>query len=180
MLRARLGLVLVGFAVVLFAASGCGQSPKKDAATGHEDHDHEHGHEHGHEHAHEGHEHAEGGDHPKTYAEAVTKIAALHDTVRDSLSAKENSKADEAVHELGHLLEDVPGLAGAASLSADDLADVKKAAEELLDLYGKIDEQLHGGKDIAYDELSAKIDAAVDRLKSRAGAEAPAAEPAAK
>lgn len=137
---------------------GCGKSTptaEKSTAPAHDDHAHE-----GHDHKHEGHD-----DHPHTYAEAVEKIKQLRNAVRDHLAAKETGKADEAVHEVGHVLEDLPKLAEAHT--AEDQAEVKKAGEELLDLFGKIDEQLHADKEPNYDEVSAKIDAAVEKLHEK-------------
>jgi len=148
--------------ILAVASLGCGASNatvEKAADPAHEKHD-GHDHDHAHDHKHEGHE-----DHPHTYAEAVEKVKELRNAVRDHLAAKETGKADEAVHEVGHVLEDLPKLA--ETHTAEDQAEVKQASEELLDLFGKIDEQLHADKEPNYDEVSAKIDAAVEKLQGK-------------
>ena len=165
----QFGYLLIVGGVVSFAAVGCARpsGEKADAKAAH-DHDHE-GHDHeGHDHGHEGHDHA-GHDHghgeqPKTYAEAVEKVEELRNTIRDSLAAKDNDKADVAVHAIGHVLEALPKLAEEASLGDAEKTEVKSASEKLLDEFGKIDEELHGEKPSTYSERSEQIDAAVEQL----------------
>lgn len=160
-------------ALMLAFCSGCNTASKQPpAAEAHDDHDHDHGHEHGHDdHAHEGHDHGdhEHGehDHPeiKTYAEAVEIIEASRDKIRDSLAAGETEKADEALHSLGHTLEHVGELSG--DFADDVRSEIKKDVDELFELYGKIDEQIHGKLEVTYDAVADKIDAAVERLHSR-------------
>ena len=168
MARYFLSLGVLAFVFCL----GCNQSPTAEKApeAAHEDHDHEHAHDHAHEgHDHEGHDHAhdEHAEESKTYAEAVEKVEAARDTIRDSLAAGEKDKADTALHALGHVLEAVPELAKKSTLSAEDQEAVKKDVEELFDLFGKLDEQIHGNLEITYDTFGEKIDAAVTRLHER-------------
>ena len=156
----------------LLAWTGCNGStkPKADGETAdHDGHDHK-GHEHkDHDHAdhdHQDHDKHEA-DHPKSYGEAVTKLAELRTEVRDSLKANAKDKADDAVHALGHVLERIPGLAEASSMSDEALADVKESVELLLDFFAKIDDELHGGTASSYEDLSDKIDGLINRLKQR-------------
>lgn len=134
---------------------GCGKPGSTDQAAtpAHDDHG-------DHDHKHEGHD-----DHPHTYAEAIEKIEALRTAVRDNLAAKEKGKADEAVHEVGHLLEDLPKLA--KSHTAEDQTEIKQASDELIDLFGKIDEQLHADKEPDYDAVSAQVETALEKLKGK-------------
>jgi hypothetical protein len=169
----RLSLSFAGLALVGFL--GC-QPAGNDKATdaAHEEHSHEHGdHDHAYgEHAHgdhagHGHDHGHGehGEPAKTYGEAVAKVEAARNAIRDDLAAGEKSKADGHLHELGHVLEGIPELA--KEFTEDQRAEVKKDVEELMDEFGKLDEQIHGEKEVTYDAFSAKIDAAVERLHGR-------------
>jgi hypothetical protein len=152
-------------AIALVLCLGCNAS-KSDAdkadskAAAHDDHDdHEHeGHEH--EHAEHGHHHAE------TYAEAVEELEGLRDTLRDSLKAGDREKGDAAVHEIGHVLDNLEGLAKRAELSAEKQVDVKKDVEALFVHFDKIDEAFHASDDqeVPYDEHAEDIDAAIERL----------------
>jgi hypothetical protein len=152
-------------ALLLAFATGCNTSPKQPAAdAGHEDHDHEHG---DHDHDHADHEHGEH-DHAeiKDFPQAVEMIEASRDKIRETLAAGETEKADGALHELGHTLEHVGELT--SDFSDEVRSEIKKDVDELLDLYGTIDEQIHGEKKVTYDAVSEKIDAAVKRLHDRA------------
>ena len=158
----QFGYLLIVGGVVSLATVGCARpaGEKADAKAAH-DHDHE-GHDHeGHDHA--GHDHGHG-EQPKTYAEAVEKVEELRNSIRDSLAAKDNDKADVAVHAIGHVLEALPKLAEEASLADAEKGEVKAASEKLLDEFGKIDEELHGEKPSTYSERSEQIDAAVEQL----------------
>lgn len=172
-------------ALLLAFVMGCNSATKEPAAeAAHEDHDHDHGHEHGdHEHGeHAGHDndadHGHGEhDHAeiKDFHEAVEMVEAARDTIRDKLAAGETDKADEALHALGHTLEHVGDLTG--DFADDVRSEIKKDVEELLDLFGNVDEQIHAKQDVTYDAWSEKIDAVVERLHDRAH-EQPAKEAA--
>jgi hypothetical protein len=96
----------------------------------------------------------------------VEKLEALRTTVSDSLKAKDTNKADDAVHEVGHVLEDIPELAKEAVDEAQH-ADLKKDVEELFDHFEKLDDEIHSGKEVSYDAVGEKIDAAIERLHAR-------------
>lgn len=155
-------------ALLLALATGCNTAPKEPAAeSAHEEHGHEHGdhdhadHEHG-EHDHGEHDHAE----IKDFHQAAEIIESSRDAIRDHLAAGEKEKADAVLHELGHTLEHVNEL---TSDFADDVrSEIKKDVDELFELYGTLDEQIHGDKEVTYDAVSEKIDAAVERLHERA------------
>lgn len=158
----RLSLSLAALALVSFL--GCQPAVKESDKAADAAHDHEHG---DHAHDHEGHDHGHGehGEPSKTYAEAVAKVEAARDAIRDGLAAGEKSKADGQLHELGHVLEGIPGLA--KEFTEAEQADVQKDVNELMDEFGKLDEQIHGEKEVTYDTFSQKIDAAIERLHSR-------------
>ena len=146
---------VVAMACLLSPLVGCGksptQAPRHASATDTDEHDHEH----------EGESHD---DTPKSYGEAVAGLAALRDTIRDAFAAKDDDKAHEPLHEVGHLLEYLPELAEKHSPPIDSAA-VKKDADELFDLFGKVDEKMHGAEGATYADVADKIDAGVDRLQ---------------
>ncbi len=100
-----------------------------------------------------------------------SKVCAIR--LRDSLKAGDRDKGDEAVHEIGHVLDNIEHLAEHAELSAEQKADVKKDVEELFGHFDKIDQAFHGDKDqeVPYDEHAEAIDAAIERLHSHAHTE---------
>lgn len=147
--------VLVAAAICLFGIvylAGCNGQP---AAKNAEHDDHAHDHKSGVGHA-----------HPESFAGAVTEVVELRDAIRDAFAKKQTEDADKKLHTIGHLLDDdLPPLAKKAGLAAADLEAVNKAIKDLFDLYGKVDENLHGGKGSSYDDVSKQIDAAVELLQ---------------
>jgi hypothetical protein len=147
---------------------GCAE--KKSAEIVGDGHDHSHdGHdlahgEHGHEHGDKEHAHE---DDYKTLYEAVGKLQALRTTMSEGFAKGEKDKADVAVHEVGHVLERVEELVKESTLTDEQKAEAKKDIDELFDHFGQIDERIHADKDVAYDEFSTKIDAAIERLHER-------------
>ena len=146
MLRRLVSFSVLATLTLLFPLAGCNNAPSTPKAT----------------HAHDDHDHAED---PKTLAEAIAAIVKLRDTVRDGFAKNDTAHADEALHEVGHLFEQLPPLALKAGLSAEDAATFKQSTDELFDLFGKIDAKVHGKEGLTYTEASAKIDAAVERLQ---------------
>lgn len=132
-----------------------------------EDHDHEH--KEG-DHDHEKHAHSEAEHVPETYADAVNEIESLRKSIKEHFDVKKLEEADSAVHEVGHILEEVVKLAEKASLNSDDLGDVKKNVDILFDAFEKIDDRLHSkgsSKGSDYSEVSNEIEAAVAVLKTK-------------
>ena len=169
-----LGVVLLSY--LFLVTPGCGtsdQGPAKATASKH-DHDHDHDHE-GHDHA--GHDHgkeagAEKGATPEkkvvkaeTFSEAVTLLGGLHASIRDGFEKNDIDSAHGPLHDVGHLLEQIPALAGKETQDAAVLDEVKKQVDELFDLYGKVDEKLHGEKGADYKDVAEKINAAMEKLK---------------
>lgn len=150
----RLSVVLAT-TCLLSPLMGCGKSatPTPSHASAND------GDEQNHEHEGDSHE-----DAPQSYGEAVASLAGLRDTIRDAFAAKDDDKAHEPLHEVGHLLEHLPELAGKHTPPIDSAA-VKSDADELFDLFGKVDEKMHGAEGAAYADVADKIDAAVDRLQ---------------
>jgi len=147
--------------------------PALPAAKGsHDDHDHA-----GHDHAShssapaealpadegEAHDH----HHPETLAELVGELDKLVAVVKEGMEANVREKADAPVHELGHFLGDVEGLAKEAKLPADVEAGVIAASEALFTVFDKIDIAIHGADDLAkvWSDEAAGIEAGMKTLK---------------
>lgn len=125
------------------------QSAPAAAASG--DHDHA---EHAHDHDHAG---------PASFAEGVAKLETLSEELAASMS-------DEAVHGIGHLLEEVRELAAKAGLPGDGPAAATKALDELEECFGKVDEAFHSGDEKSdpkqvLESVKERIEAAFTTLK---------------
>jgi hypothetical protein len=157
---------------------GADVGPALPAAKGaHDDHDHA-GHDHaGHDHgSHDGekaeampadegeaHDH----HHPETLAELVGELDKLVAVVKEGMEANVREKADSPVHEFGHFLGDVEGLAKEAKLPAEVETAVIAASEALFTAFDKIDIAIHGADDLAkvWSEEAAGIEAGMKTLK---------------
>lgn len=152
--------------VLGLAASGCSptaptavKTAPAPAATHEESHDHDHDHGHA--------EH----DHPDTLAEGVAQLAAAAAAVEKHLAAGATDAADDVVHGVGHIIEDIQGLLPKENLSADAKAAAAKALDEVFECFDKLDTALHApaGKGEPPAEVHAglkdRIEAALKALK---------------
>ncbi len=135
--------VLVALALTLsIAASGCGSptppapasKPAAPEAAAHSD---DHGHDHG-----------DHGDHvhPATLAEGVEQLQKALATITTSLATGANDAADDAVHEVGHLLEDLEQLVDKQEWTAEVKETGRKALAELTECFDKLDQALHAAE----------------------------------
>lgn len=142
---ARESASLLALSVALgLAASGCGPSAPTAVKTtpapatrpeDTHDHDHDHDHDHGHDHG----EH----DHPETLAEGVAQLAEAAAAVEKHLAAGATDAADDVVHGVGHIIEDIQGLLPKENLTAEAKAAAAKALDEVFECFDKLDTALH-------------------------------------
>ena len=123
-----------------------GDAPKAEAVTNEEEHDHHH---------------------PETLAELVGELEKIVAVVKEGMEENVREKADAPVHEFGHFIGDVEGLAKEAKLPADVEAAVIAAAESLFTAFDKIDVAIHGSDDLAkvWGEEGAGIETGMKTLK---------------
>jgi hypothetical protein len=157
------------------AAAGCNQAPpaaptpRPVAATRAEEHDHDHAHGKAAAPA-EDHEH----EHPRTLSAGVAELETLWGRVRKAMGKGDRDKADEHVHEVGHLLEDVEGLLATVPEESREVG--KKAMEEIFDCFDSLDRAFHGDEDewkkVDLEALAPRLEAAFKTLSALGGASA--------
>ena len=118
------------------------------------------------DHEHAEHEHGEH-EHHESYAAAVAELDQLRGEVKAALSENNLEKADEPIHEIGHILGELPELAAKEAELAND-STVKPAIDDLFDCFNQIDKKVHEDTGKTYDELADRIDAAMETLRSKA------------
>ena len=101
------------------------------------------------------------------FREGIEKLTSMRDTMRDAFAAKDIDKAHGPLHEVGHLLEALPGLFEKEVADEASRAAVRKEVDELFDQFGKVDAKLHGEKGADYADVSRQIDEALERLRAR-------------
>ncbi len=145
-LKSLVKLAMVGLAIV---SVGCEPAPKpapKDAASA-SDHGHEH---------------------PETLAAAVTELESVCATIKAAYAKDDSEAAHGPLHDVGHLLEQVPALIETSSLDAAGKEEAKKATESLFQAFGDVDKGMHGEEGKKYSEVSDAVDAALKTLSEKA------------
>jgi hypothetical protein len=171
--RGRRPASAAGLAIVVGAMlAGCTEpqppaAPRPAAVARAHAHDHDHGHGKSAAKA------ADHGDHqhPHTLAAGVAEIQSLWGKVRTAIGKGDRDQADEHVHEVGHLLEDLEGLLAAVPEEAREGG--KKAMEEIFDCFDTLDTAFHGAEDdwkkVDLDALSPRLEAAFKTLSGLGG-----------
>lgn len=118
----------------------------------------------------EKHDHADH-EHPQTLAAGVAELETVLESLGKHLAADAKDDADDAVHAVGHLLEDLEGLVAKGSLEADAKAAASKAIAELYECFDKLDVAFHAAEGESeppakvHASLAERIAAAVKSLK---------------
>lgn len=158
--------------IVVAVASGCGPAPEPAVTSppaAVQGHDHEH------HHAHDSHDHEE----PGTLAAGIAELASALAAVKAHLAADARAEADDAVHAVGHLLEDLQGLVRTSNLAEDATKAANAALDELFECFGELDSALHGepgqgpSPAEAHASIAARVDEAIEALRRCVGDETP-------
>jgi len=135
-----------GFAVLAalamtatMSATGCGSptppaNPPQAGPAPSKPHAADHGHDHG--------DHA----HAATLAEGLEQLQKALATITTSLATGAKGAADEAVHEVGHILIDLEELLEKQELTTEVKATGRKALAELTECFDKLDQALHAAE----------------------------------
>jgi len=91
----------------------------------------------------EAHHHHADHAHPETLSAGVAELEKVAKEVKDHLAADGRHAADDAVHALGHVLEDVQGLVRKSSLAGEAKAAATRAVDELFECFDALDTALH-------------------------------------
>lgn len=108
--------------------------------------------------AHGDHDHL-GHEPPATLADGVVQLTKLAAQVKEHIATDGHEAADETVHDLGHLLEDLRGLVTQSTLTTDAKKSAERAIDDLTDCFDKLDAALHA--ETGAGEPPAQVHAAV-------------------
>jgi hypothetical protein len=143
------------------ASPAVGQGSADHDHAGDHDHDHDHAHDHDHDHAGE---HGDEHRHPTTLAGGLSELEAVIAKVKASLTDGDASGADGHVHAVGHLLEDLGGIA--ATLDEEVREKVAGSVDELMDAFTELDEKIHDGGKPVFDDIAERVEKALAGLRS--------------
>jgi hypothetical protein len=103
--------------------------------------------------------------HAETYPEAVAELEEMNKAIAAAFAANDADAAHDPLHEIGHVLDELPALAKKQELSDEAVAAIGAAVEKLFDAFGKVDAMFHDGEGATYDEVKADVDASMDVLR---------------
>jgi hypothetical protein len=106
--------------------------------------------------------------HPETLAEAVKELEGISATIKAAFAKDDAEAAHGPMHDVGHVLEEIPDLADKSTLDDAGKAEVKKAAASLFEAFNAVDESMHGSTGKKYSEVSETIDAALKVIVDKA------------
>ncbi len=104
------------------------------------------------------HVHDHSSDHPETLSEAATQIAAMSKTILAAFAAGTPTAAHEQLHEIGHLIEELPKCAANSEISDEAKRSVAEATDKLMNAFGALDESMHGGETKSLDDVEFEVD----------------------
>jgi hypothetical protein len=110
-------------------------------------HDHDHDHDHAHEEV-----------TAKSVGEVWKGIEGFAATIKKACEAGKPDDAHDALHEIGHSLEAMEGLAAKELKDDESKAVAKSALKVLFDSYDAIDQVFHGGAGKKYEDVAKDID----------------------
>lgn len=103
--------------------------------------------------------------HAETYPDAVAELEEMNKAIATAFASNDSDAAHDPLHEVGHVLDELPALAKKQSLSDEAVAAIGAAVEKLFDSFGKVDAMFHDGEGATYDEVKADIDANMEVLR---------------
>ncbi len=102
--------------------------------------------------------------HPETFEEALEQLVAFKSQIQTAFEAGTPDDAHDALHEIGHVLGELPELATKVTDDADKKKAVADAADKLFDAYEKLDKSMHGGDEVKYESIKEDVDSAITAL----------------
>lgn len=105
-------------------------------------------------------------DLPKTYTEAVVRVRAYRDRIRDAVAAGTPSKAHRPLDELEIVLYRMPQLARDSGVPKRQWETVVVASEDISELFNKLHSAIDDHRKPDYAGIGADLEDAINRLRS--------------
>jgi len=114
---------------------------------------------------HSDHQHAHAAE-PLNFADALKKVEEAKEKICKAFEQGTPDEAHDALHQVGHMLEELPQLATQGrELSTDTVTQIDQAVESLFDGFGKLDDTLHGGAEVELDKINQQLTQALVNLR---------------
>ena len=120
----------------------------------------DHGHGHDHDHSAESH---------LPFDSLVTRICHHRDAIKAAFDEGNREEAHDPLHEIGHLIGQLPDSAAETDLAESDWNQVKQASDNLMSAFGKVDEIFHGNEEgLEYSDIQQEVEESIAVLKDKA------------
>ncbi len=103
-------------------------------------------------------------DHAETLEGAMKELAGFKTAIQKAFEDKKPGSAHDALHEVGHVLEELPELAKKEEMSEENIKTLKDAVDVLFDGFGELDKSMHGKTGKSYEEVAKSLDDAMTTL----------------
>lgn len=100
------------------------------------------------------------------FQSTLNQVESMKTEICKAFTDGQPDEAHDALHEVGHVLEQLPELANkAAQLSESQVAAVQQSVEQLFNGFGQMDDQLHGGDQIDVATIEKQLSQALTDLR---------------
>lgn len=103
---------------------------------------------------------------PKGYADAVSRVEAYRDKIRDEIAAGRPTKAHRGLDELDIVLNWLPGIARDSGVPKEHWEKLNTTAKSIQDLFNQVHSRIDDKKEPDYGSVSEAIDKAISELKT--------------
>ena len=110
-------------------------------------------------------EHSGHNDATANFGEAYNRLVTHKTNIQAAFEKSDPESAHDDLHQIGHAIESLAAVARKSGITDADLLSVEVAAKSLFEVYGRLDEMLHGGDDVAYKDVAGEIDSAISALE---------------
>jgi len=104
----------------------------------------------------------------ESFQAVFTQTVSATQKIRDALADGKPDAAHDELHDIGHMLQELPTLAKAAAIEKSTSDAVENTAKGLFEVIDKVDAALHDGKEIKYDDVKEGLESGLADLKKLA------------
>ncbi|MCP4192185.1 MAG: hypothetical protein GY768_16355 [Planctomycetaceae bacterium] len=134
---------------------GCTQADDQQQAGNDHGHDHDHGHHHS-------------AENRVPFDSLVIRICGHRDAIKAAFDADKEDEAHAPLHEIGHLIGQLPDAAAETDLEESDWNQVKQASDNLMVSFGKVDARFHGEEEgVKFPEVEKEVQDAISVLQEK-------------
>ena len=114
-----------------------------------------------------GHDHDHSAEARMPFDALVSRICEHRDAIKAAFDADKQDEAHVPLHEIGHLIAQLPDAAAETDLVESDWNQVKQASDNLMASFGKVDAMFHGKEGLKFAEVEQDVNEAMAVLEEK-------------